>query len=55
MTVSDTNFGFTLSLDPRNESISSKNSNVKRPLPVALSLSLIALYLSNRDFHFSFS
>ena len=46
--VSETNLGFTLSLNPRKESMTSKNSNFSRPLPVALLLSLMLLYLSKR-------
>ena len=53
--VSETNLGFTLSLNPRKESMTSKNSNFSRPLPVALLLSLMLLYLSKRVFHFSFN
>lgn len=55
ISVSHMYLGLILSRHPKKESSSSKNSKDSRPLPVALLLSLIFLYLSTRLFHFSFS
>lgn len=42
--VSETNLGFTLSLNPRKESMRSKNSNFLRPLPVFFLLLCCYIY-----------
>ena len=55
ISVSHMYLGLILSRHPKKESSSSKNSKDSCPLPVALLLSLIFLYLSTRLFHFSFS